>query len=344
MTATTGALPHGGAFAGSTQRLDAEYVLPLRWSGRAEHELGELAAYLRLISDQLHVTVVDGSDPDVFDRHAAAFGDTGVRHVRPEPWPGRNGKVAGVVTGVRLARSEFVVVADDDVRYGPGELRDVLEALDDADVVVPQNAYSPLPWHARWDTARTLVNRATWGDSPGTLGLRRSLFTAMGGYDGDVLYENLQLVRTAEAAGGRVAAAPWLYVRRLPPTAAHFRSQRVRQAYDDFAQPARLAVEATWLPLLVLGALRPKLFGLAAASLLAGSVGVAEAGRRRARGARHFPADGALWAPLWVLERSVCVWLAIGARARGGVRYAGSRVPHAARRPRPRVTGWRESS
>ncbi|WP_369055819.1 glycosyltransferase [Kineococcus terrestris] len=344
MTAGPEAVAHRAVPVRGAQRLDGEYVLPVRWSGRPGHELEELAAYLRGLSGQLHVTVVDGSAPEEFARHAAALGGTGVRHVPPEPWPGRNRKVAGVVTGVRAARSEFVVVADDDVRYGPGELRDVLEALQDADVVVPHNVFAPVPWHARWDTARVLLNRATWGDSPGTLGVRRSLFTAMGGYDGDVLYENLQLLRTARAAGGRVVSAPWVYVRRLPPTAAHFRSQRVRQAYDDFAQPARLLVEASWLPLLVLGALRPKLFGLPAASLLAGSVAVAEAGRRRARGTRHFPADGALWAPLWVLERSVCVWLAIGARARGGVRYCGERLPRAGRRPRPRVTGWREGS
>ncbi|VEI49995.1 hypothetical protein [Kocuria rosea] len=33
-----------------------------------------------------------------------------------------------------------------------------------------------------------------------------------------------------------------------------------------------------------------------------------------------------LWVPLWVLERSVCVWAAVVVRARGGVSYAGSRL------------------
>ncbi|MEX5258585.1 hypothetical protein RCG71_19955, partial [Kocuria sp. CPCC 205281] len=38
------------------------------------------------------------------------------------------------------------------------------------------------------------------------------------------------------------------------------------------------------------------------------------------------PAGTVLWAPLWVLERSVCVWAAVALRARGGVSYAGSRL------------------
>ena len=38
------------------------------------------------------------------------------------------------------------------------------------DLVRPQNYFEPLPWHARWDTARTLLNRGLGRDYPGTLG------------------------------------------------------------------------------------------------------------------------------------------------------------------------------
>ncbi len=110
-----------------------------------------------------------------------------------------------------------------------------------ADLVRPQNVFDPLPWHARWDTARMLLNRAFGSDHPGTLGVRRSFLASIGGYDGDVLFENLELVRTVLAAGGRVVDAPGMYVRRRPPTPARFLEQRPRQAYDDLAQPARLA-------------------------------------------------------------------------------------------------------
>ncbi len=43
-----------------------------------------------------------------------------------------------------------------------------------------------------------------------------------------------------------------------------------------------------------------------------------------------FPTSTGLWAPLWVGERAVTSWIALGARARGGVRYAGIRLPRAA--------------
>src|SRR4051812_49896213 len=87
-------------------RLDAEYVLPLRWSAdQSRRELPELLGYLAALVGTVDVTVVDGSEAKVFGRHAAAL-PFGVRHVAPDPRPGANGKVRGVVTGVRRARHE----------------------------------------------------------------------------------------------------------------------------------------------------------------------------------------------------------------------------------------------
>ncbi|MGH1526586.1 hypothetical protein ACRAWC_22290 [Leifsonia sp. L25] len=53
-------------------------------------------------------------------------------------------------------------------------------------------------------------------------------------------------------------------------------------------------------------------------------------GRRRAGGHRLFPATAPLWAPAWLAERSVCVWLAVVERMRGGVRYSDGRLLRAA--------------
>jgi hypothetical protein len=298
---------------------DARYVLPLKWAD--DSGLDGLSRYLAEVVTWLPVTVVDGSAPERFAAHGRALPDA-VEHVRPEPWPGANGKVAGVMTGVRRAPEERIVVADDDVRHTRATLERVVALLEQAEVVRPQNYYLHLPWQARWDSGRALLNRALGGDWPGTLGVRRSALLAAGGYDGDVLFENLELVRTVRAAGGREAVALDVLVGRVPPTVSHFLGQRVRQAYDDFAQPPRLLAELSLLPLLCWAVRHPG--GLAAAVLAV--CGVAEAGRRRAGGARVFPADTVLWAPLWVLERSVCVWAAVLARARGGVAYAGGRV------------------
>ncbi|WP_319462402.1 glycosyltransferase family 2 protein [Micromonospora sp. RTP1Z1] len=330
-TAAPGAGPRPG-------RLPVEYVLPLCRSDDAG--LTELTDHLRTLAGWVDVTVVDGSAPDLFARHAAAWRDL-VRHVRPDPaLHGANGKVLGVLTGVDLARHEHVVIADDDVRYDEAGLRAVHELLDRVDLVRPQNHFDPLPWHAWWDTGRVLLNRALGGDWPGTLAVRRSTFRAMGGYDPDVLFENLELVRTVRAYGGDTTTPAWLHVRRLPPTVAHFRGQRVRQAYDDRAQPLRLLAGLAVLPgvAAVLVARRPGLLLRAAVA----TVAVAELGRRRAGGARVFPAHTPLAAPCWVLERGVCSWLALGRRRRGGVPYAGARVrdaAHSIRTLRRRLAG-----
>jgi hypothetical protein len=303
--------------------IDAEYVLPLRWTDGAA--LGDLADYLDRLSRMIDVTVVDGSAPDRFVAHAAAF-PAAVRHIPVQPWPGRNGKVAGVMTGMRAARHPLVVIADDDVRYEPETLRDVVGLLEGADVVSPQNFFSPLPWHARWDTARILLNRALGHDFPGTLAVRRDVLLQCGGYDGDVLFENLELIRTIRAAGGTHVTAAGCYVERRPPTARHFMGQRVRQAYDSFAQPGRLVAELLILPVAVAVVARaPRRIP----ALAAAAIAVAEVGRRRAGGRRVFPPTSALWTPLWLLERGVCSWLALWQRLRGGVRYSDGRLARA---------------
>jgi hypothetical protein len=322
-------------------RRRVEYVLPLKWCAeQSQRELRELAAYLQGLAGSADVTVVDGSDADLVARHADALGPT-VRVLTPQPWPGANGKVRGVVTGVRAARHELVVIADDDVRYDPAGLARVAELLADADLVRPQNVFEPAPWHARWDTGRILLNRALRHDHPGTFGLRRSTFLAMGGYDGNALFENLELSRTVAAAGGREMHAPDVFVARLPPTARHFAGQRVRQAYDSFATPGRLAAELSVLPALAVAARRGRLRRAVAVLALA-TVALAEAGRRRAGGRGLFPRTAAFWALPWLAERSVCSWLAVARRLGGGVPYAGGRLrtaAHSTRQLRRTVRG-----
>ncbi|HET9184640.1 MAG TPA: glycosyltransferase family 2 protein [Solirubrobacterales bacterium] len=315
-------------------RLDLSYVVPVRWRDGAQR--GELAAYLARIAPLVaEVIVVDGSGPEVFAANAVAWGEH-VRHVPPaggEKW--LMGKVAGVRTGVGLASRERVVIADDDVRYDPEALRRTAELLGSYDLVRPQNYFVRLPWHARWDTARTLLNRSFGRDYPGTLAVRRSRMLAMGMYDGDALFENLELMRTVRAHGGTVASPLDLYVARVPPSAAHFWGQRTRQAYDDFALPLRMASWLSVLPLLARdwrlasSRNRPRLAFAPVGAALA--VAVAEVGRRRDGGVRVFPFTSSLLAPIWILERGVCAWLAVLQRLRfGGVRYGDSVIPVAA--------------
>jgi hypothetical protein len=309
-----------------SERLEASYVLPLRWD--RDGPVDELGEYLRYLAHRMEVIVVDGSPPERFARHHRAWGSF-TRHLPPDPaLRFLNGKVNGVLTGVSAAAHEAVVVADDDVRYGDQELRRVVAGLADSDLVLPQNYFRPLPWHARWDSARSLVNRVVGGDFPGTLGLRRSTLAAVGGYDGDVLFENLELVRTVKAACGRVRRDPRCFVRRLPPTSGRFLDQRVRQAYDELARPPRLAASLAVLPSVTWLAGRRRWRPLAAAA--GAAVATAEAGRRREGARAVFPPSTAWLAPAWVMERAVCAWLAVGRRALGGCPYSGARIVRAA--------------
>jgi hypothetical protein len=310
------------------------YVLPLRWTRPGPIE--ELSSYLSLLGEAVDETlVVDGSPPELFEKHAAALRGV-ARHIPPYPdLDFRMGKVNGVVTGIRECAHERVVLADDDVRYDLQALRRAAALLDEADLVRPQNYFDELPWHARWDTARSLLNRVFTGDPgfpvgdfPGTLAVRRGAFIESGSYDGDALFENLELMRTIRAAGGAVLTPLDLYVARRPPSAAHFLSQRVRQAYDDFAMPGRLVAFLAVVPFAAQQLRRGQARRVLGAALA--SVGAAEIGRRRAGGARRFPLSGSLLAPAWIAERAICSWLAVGARLRGGVRYGDGRLSLAA--------------
>jgi hypothetical protein len=166
--------------------------------------------------------------------------------------------------------------------------------------------------------------------------VRRSRLLAIGLYDGDVLFENLELIRTVRAGGGSVVAPLDLYVARVPPSSGHFWGQRTRQAYDDFALPLRMALWLAVVPLLLLDwrfskpegrKPAPRRAPLAAAATIA----CAERGRRRAGGAERFPATSSLLAPVWILERGVCAWLAVLQRlCLGGVRYGDTVIPTAA--------------
>jgi len=153
---------------------------------------------------------------------------------------------------------------------------------------------------------------------------------ATAGYD-PVLFENLELIRTVKAAGGCERIVPDLFVARRPPTFRHFLKQRTRQAYDDFAQPRRLAAELALLPVIAcaarlpVGRRRAALLALAAAPVL-----IAETGRRRHSGTAVFSFQATLFAPLWILERAACIWVALGFRLAGGVPYAGTRLKTAA--------------
>ncbi len=301
------------------------YVLPIkRQHTGADADLDD---YLRWLGTVVPVVVADGSAPEIAASNARRWGASGIRHL-PVTSVALNGKVAGVCDGVLAAETPFVILADDDVRYDRETLQAVTDRLADHDVVVPQNVFRPLPWHARWDTARALVNRAFGVEYAGTMGLRRQELLTSRGYCGGVLFENLELLRTVAAHGSPPHHALDVFVVRRPPSARHFFGQRVRQAYDSQAQPVRLIAELVLLPLLLVSRRR-----VATAALVAALVTLlAEVGRRRDNGRRVFASSAVGWTPLWLAERAICSWLSVGSYVRGGARYSGRRLRLAAHR------------
>jgi hypothetical protein len=306
------------------ERSPLTYVLPIKSVAERPADT-ELAAYIRWLTRRVRVIVADGSPPEVFESHARLWGP-GICHlpVRSETL---NGKVAGVCDGVAAASSPHVIIADDDVRYDDDALGRLAGLLSAHDAVIPQNYFDPTPWHARWDTGRTLLNRAFGSDFAGTMAVRREAFLAIQGYCGAVLFENLELIRSLTACGYDIHHADDIFVSRRPPTTAHFRNQRLRQAYDSRAQPGRWLVELSILPLILLAARYRR------TALLVGwlaTVAAAETGRRRHGGTRAWSPTAALWSPAWAAERAATSWLALVVALRGGVWYSDRRLRTAA--------------
>lgn len=300
------------------------YLLPIRRVRASAEEAESFARYFRRLARAgCEVLVVDGSPPEVFKAHAEAWRGA-CRHVPVDArYTYLNGKVNGVHTGVGLATCECIILADDDIRYTAEDVARTCALLDRHEMVRPQNYLYPLPWWARTESARMLVNRGVLrtGDYPGTCAFHRSTFLRVGHYDGDVLFDNEEIVRHFVAQGADVHYALGLFILKRPPTFEKWLEQRPRQAYEDFVMRMKTALFFSLVPLTVALGL---LFGARAslafvAFVSACSVVLALRGRGRDRASDFFPARLAFYAPLWVLERALSSYWALYWRAaRGG--------------------------
>jgi hypothetical protein len=299
------------------------YLLTIRRVRFDRDEAGRFRDYFRLLADAgCEVLVVDGSPREVFAAHGEVWSGA-CRHASVDPqYRYLNGKVNGIHTGVALAAHERIILADDDICYTPDDVRRMARLLDSFEMVRPQNYLRPLPVWARTEAARMLVNRA-WmaeGDYPGTLGVRRGAMRRLGHYDGDVLFDNEEIVRHFRAHGAGIAYARDFFVLKRPPGFRKWVEQRPRQAYEDFVMRAKTAFFAALPPALLLlwlaAGWRSAL--AAAAAVACGAVLLAARGLGDGA-ARFFQPWLCLYAPLWVAERAVSTYWAFYWRvARGG--------------------------
>jgi len=300
------------------------YLLPIRRANSSAEEANELAEYFGSLSAAgCEVLVIDGSPEPVFQQHDEVWGRF-CRHEKVDRSFGfLNDKVNGVHTGVQLASKEKIILADDDIRYRREEIDQVCELLENFEVVRPQNYLAPLPWWARMEAARMLINRATLrtADYPGTCAFRRSTMLRVGPYDGDVLFDNEEIIRHFAAARASITYATDLFVQKRPSTFRKWIEQRPRQAYEDFGLPIKTALFlglpliAVWVAAVFgLGGL---LFYLLCLSSLA--ISLAIGGRFVGAASKYFPRSVCFFAPLWVLERSASTyWALYWHFARGG--------------------------
>lgn len=294
----------------------SSYLLPFRRASFQEREVAKLAAYFEMLQQAgCEVLLIDGSPAEVFVRNDNLLRDLCLHRPVDRSFGYLNDKVNGIHTGLALTNCDKVVLADDDIRYTSQTLNEALRLLDEFDVVRPQNFLRPLPWWGCTEAARMLINRATLraADYPGTCAFRKAVMLSVGHYDGDVLFDNEEIIRHFAHHGCTIAYANDLFVEKRAPPFRKWIEQRPRQAYEDFGLRAKTALFLIQVPLLLRAGIRYGGEGvvtyLGSAALL--SFLLALRGRSRGRAAEFFPLRCCLFAPLWILERTVSTYCAL---------------------------------
>ena len=274
-------------------------------------DLRSFAAHLSTLSIAgCEVIVID--DTSSYDRNRRVFRWVG-RHVAALPrHRGLDGAVDPVRAAQDLASCEKIIVAKPRVRHDAETIAAMCALLDVHEVVEPQDYYDPLPWWGGIDAGRMLVHRGIepLPDHGATFGFRRAAIRGLRGLDAFEPASD-DPVRRLQSQGAAVHSAGELFVRCEPPTMASWLRERARHAGDDFAMPVKTAFFFALLPvaaLLIAFAGAPIAGGYAGA-LVVGSLALALRGRAGA--ARVFPVRAALYAPVWVLERSLSVYWAL---------------------------------
>lgn len=280
--------------------------------------LRDLASYLSALGVAgCEVVILDASPREAFESHARVLRWVG-RHLPVDAsFRTRSGALDLVRAGAGLASCEKVIVATHDVRYTAEAIDDICSQLEMHEVVEPQDYLDPLPWWGGIEAGRILLHRGIepQPDHGATLAFRRSAIQTLRLLH--VIEATDDMARRLETAGAEVFAATAIFVRRHPGSLGEWLERRPRAAGDDLGLPMKSFFFLSLIPLMVV------LSTVGDARLAATYAGIiafasfALAVRGRLGATDHFPLYAALFAPLWVLERSVSVYWAIVQRVRG---------------------------
>lgn len=298
--------------------LRCSYVVLVERPAAEVEELRNLATYLSALrTEGCEVIILDASPRAQLELNRRVLRWVGRHVILDSDYRNSAGRVDLVRAAAGFASCEKIVVASEDIRYDPEAIVQMCRLLELHDVIEPQDYLDPLPWWAGIETARILVDR---GLEPrpghvGTFALRRSALAKLPGLD-TALAGQVQSRRLTEA-GAEVFTASRIFVRREPRPVREWLTERPRIAAEDFAVPMKTMFFLSFAPFLALLAI------LGGSRLAAGYVGavsvasIALALRGRMGAHQFFPLRTALFAPLWILERSISVYWAIYRNLRG---------------------------
>jgi hypothetical protein len=278
---------------------------------RSDAELTTLAHYFSELGVAgCDVLVLDTTAEPSFDRHSRIL-----RWVaRHESVRAQHRSAFGHVDFVRAAAdralAEKVIVTDTDVRFSTEALDATLELLDAHEAVEVQEYLDPLPWWGAIDAARMLLRRgidpepsdsATYAFQRGVARSLRSLPPA--GESDDV--------RRLVFSGVEVLAALDVFVKREPAELREWFESRPDRASAAFTNGSKAAFFFSLVPMLVFIALAAGIKLAAAVAALLSCSAIAIALRGRYGATQVFPLRAVFFAPLWILERSLSVYVAL---------------------------------
>jgi hypothetical protein len=309
-------------------------VIPFR-SVRPGTLAALVARWTQLAGDRIEVIICDGSPGAVFGQYRHPV-RRAPRHlpVDRSRYGYANDKVNGLCTGVAAARSDTVLICDDDCDLTPEHL-DCLLGVPLTDRAVKILTYpSSFTFPESLETVRSMISNgmSRHGDpSPVYLARRHTLLASLRHSVGDCLFDDYMLENELRRAI-TVVTHPEVRLRRDAAPLAKWGEQQVRYAYEDLSAVLKTAcfLALPWLVGLA-AAHGVTYLVMALALLVTVSCGAAALGLRRYPAAERCPAWIVCLAPLWVAVRACAVPLALGFLLTGGFPYGGRRILRPAR-------------
>jgi hypothetical protein len=212
-------------------------------------------------------------------------------------------------SAVDLSSCEKIVFASPQTRSTPPDLAALCSLLDVHEAVEPEEFLAPLPWWGSVDAGGLLLHRGA--DQPpdvrSVFAFRKSAFRLPRGFDEIGQPALRRIVRQ----GLEVHQARDLFIRREPQQFASWLRSRGREAASDFGVPLKAAFFFGFLPVITLLAVAGGLDLAGGYGSLLGLAALLIAIRGRWGAGHVFPMRVLLYAPVWILARSIAVYAAL---------------------------------